>query len=139
MVCICLGFNCLFNLWNACNVVPLRGSLLNDFPITTHNWMSQKVKLVLIHQPFTVFSVTCYSQLRYVITFCYRFNCLPTKVKHVVWTSYLGRSLPLIFCIHVRLGPTYWGVIYLAKKIIRRWYFTCKKPENILCDGILHV
>jgi len=31
------------------------------------------------------------------------------------------------------------GVIYLAKKIIRWWYFTCKKPENIICDGILHV
>jgi hypothetical protein len=37
-----------------------------------------------------------------------------------------GRSLPLIFCIHVRSGPTYWGVIYLAEKIIRWWYFTCK-------------
>jgi hypothetical protein len=31
------------------------------------------------------------------------------------------------------------GVIYLAKKIIRYWYFTCKKHENIICDGILHV
>ena len=31
------------------------------------------------------------------------------------------------------------GVNYLAKKIIRWWYSTCKKPENILCDGILHV
>jgi len=31
------------------------------------------------------------------------------------------------------------GVIYLAKKIIRWWYFTCIKPENIICDGILHV
>jgi hypothetical protein len=51
-----------------------------------------------------------------------------------------GRSLPLIFCIHVRSGPIYWGGgIYLAKKIIRWWYFTCKKPENIICDGILHV
>jgi hypothetical protein len=30
-------------------------------------------------------------------------------------------------------------VIYLAKKIKRWWYFTCKKPENIICDGILHV
>ena len=26
------------------------------------------------------------------------------------------------------------GVIYLAKKIIRWWYFTCKNPENIICD-----
>ena len=31
------------------------------------------------------------------------------------------------------------GVIYLAKKIIRWWYFTCKKHKNIICDGILHV
>jgi hypothetical protein len=30
------------------------------------------------------------------------------------------------------------GVVYLAKKI-RWWYFTCKKPKNIICDGILHV
>jgi hypothetical protein len=51
-----------------------------------------------------------------------------------------GRSLPLIFCIHVRSGPIYWGgVIHLAKKIIRWWYFTCKKPEYFICNGILHV
>jgi hypothetical protein len=31
------------------------------------------------------------------------------------------------------------GVIYLAKNIIRWWYSTCKKHENIICDGILHV
>jgi hypothetical protein len=31
------------------------------------------------------------------------------------------------------------GVIHLAKKIIRWWYFTCKKLENIICDGVLHV
>ena len=31
------------------------------------------------------------------------------------------------------------GVIYLAEKIIRWWYFTCKKPANIIGDGILHV
>ena len=40
--------------------------------------------------------------------------------------SYLGGSLPLIFCIHVRLGPIYWGVIYLAEKILRWWYSTYK-------------
>ena len=28
-----------------------------------------------------------------------------------------GSSLPLIFCIHVRYGPIYWGIIYLAKKL----------------------
>jgi len=48
-------------------------------------------------------------------------------------------SLPLIFCIHVRSGPIYGRVIYLAKKIIRWWYFTCKKTQNIMCDGVLHV
>ena len=53
---------------------------------------------------------------------------------------YSGSSLPLIFCIHVRSGPIYWGgVIDLAKHITRWWYFTCKKLENILCDCILHV
>jgi len=31
------------------------------------------------------------------------------------------------------------GVIYLAEKIIRRLYFTCKKHVNIICDVILHV
>ena len=52
-----------------------------------------------------------------------------------------GGARPLIFWIHVRSGPIYWGggVIHLAKKIIRWWYFTCKKHENIICDGILHV
>jgi hypothetical protein len=56
-----------------------------------------------------------------------------------LWCKASGRSLPLIFCIHVHSGPIYWGVIYLAKKIIRWWYFTCKKPGNIICDGILLV
>jgi hypothetical protein len=60
-------------------------------------------------------------------------------IHYVTWSVSSGSSLPLIFCVHVRSGPIYWGVIYLAKKVIRRWYFTCKKPENIICDGILHV
>ena len=53
--------------------------------------------------------------------------------------SISGGALPLVFCIHVRSGPIYWEVIYLAKTIIRWWYFTCKEPETIICDGILHV
>jgi hypothetical protein len=61
----------------------------------------------------------------------------PQTPNHCLKDS--GSSLPPIFCIHVRLGPIYWGVIYLAEKIIRWWYFTCKKPENIICDGILYV
>jgi hypothetical protein len=72
---------------------------------------------------------------------------LPTYTQNVndcvqpMWLEEAGsgRSLPLKFCIHVHSGPIYWGVIYLAKKIIRWWHFTCKKPENIICDGILHV
>ena len=46
------------------------------------------------------------------------------------------------YILHTRAFGTYLlggGVIYLAKNIIRRWYFTCKKPENIICDGILHI
>jgi hypothetical protein len=50
-----------------------------------------------------------------------------------------GRSLPLIFCIHMRSGPIYWGGYLPCKKDYRWWYFTCKKFENIICDGILHV
>jgi hypothetical protein len=33
-----------------------------------------------------------------------------------------GRSLPLIFCIHVRLGPIYWGGGYLP----------CKKDYKVM-------
>ena len=36
-------------------------------------------------------------------------------------------------------GPIYGGVIYIAKKMLRLWYFICKKLENIICDDILHV
>jgi hypothetical protein len=38
----------------------------------------------------------------------------------------LGEFTPYKFFRHVRSGPIYWGVIYLAIKIIRWWYFTCK-------------
>ena len=65
-----------------------------------------------------------------------------SKWIYLLWNLTLlssGSSLPLIFCIHMRSGPIYRGVIYLAKKIIRWWYFTCKKRENIIRDGILHV
>ena len=41
-------------------------------------------------------------------------------------SSSSGSSLPLIFCIHVRYGPIYWGAIYLAKKIIRYGTFQNK-------------
>jgi hypothetical protein len=41
--------------------------------------------------------------------------------------SSLGEFTPSYIFIHVRSGPIYWGGIYLAKKIIRWWYFTCKK------------
>jgi hypothetical protein len=57
--------------------------------------------------------------------------------KHYVKPS--GSSLPLIFRIHVRSWLIYWGGYFIAEQILRWWYFTCKKPENIICDGILHV
>jgi hypothetical protein len=50
-----------------------------------------------------------------------------------------GRSLPLIFCIHVRSGPIYWGGYLPCRKDYKVMVFTCKKPGNIICDGILHV
>ena len=51
-----------------------------------------------------------------------------------------GAVLPLIFCIHVRSWPIYWGGYSPWKKyIIGWWYFTCKESENVICDGILHV
>jgi hypothetical protein len=69
-----------------------------------------------------------------------RVHCTWMDILWFVWCPSSGSSLPLIICIHVRSGPIYWGGgIYLAKKIIRWWYFTCKKPENIICDGILYV
>jgi hypothetical protein len=37
-----------------------------------------------------------------------------------------GRSLPLIFCIHVRSGPIYWGGLFTSQK----------RNQG---DGILHV
>ena len=37
-----------------------------------------------------------------------------------------GGALPLIFCIHVRSGPIYWGGIYLAEKIIMYGIFQNK-------------
>jgi hypothetical protein len=55
-------------------------------------------------------------------------------------TRPLGETTPS-YILHTCAFGTYLlgGGIYLAKKIIRWWYFTCKKPENIICDGILNV
>jgi hypothetical protein len=53
----------------------------------------------------------------------------------------LGEITPS-YILHTRAFGTYLlgGGGYLpCKKIIRWWYFTCKKLENIICDGILHV
>jgi hypothetical protein len=69
-------------------------------------------------------------------------NCYGITLPHPLSSSQSltpGRSLPLIFCIHMRSGPIYWGGYLPCKKDYRWWYFTCKKPENIICDGILHV
>ena len=40
----------------------------------------------------------------------------PTSKKMLSCTHPPGRSLPLIFCIHVRSGPIYWGGILPCKK-----------------------
>ena len=45
----------------------------------------------------------------------------------------------LYFAYTCVLGPIYWGVIYIEKMNIRCWYFTCKVPKHVICDGILHV
>jgi hypothetical protein len=65
---------------------------------------------------------------------------IPDHVFLVSIGWYLREFTPS-YILHTRAFETYLlgGGIYLAKKIIRWWYFTCKKPENIICDGILHV
>jgi hypothetical protein len=35
-----------------------------------------------------------------------------------------GGAFPLIFCIHVRLGPIYWGGYLPCRKDYQVWYFT---------------
>ena len=50
----------------------------------------------------------------------------------VYWQHSSGAALPLIFCTHVHSGR----IIYLAKRIIRWWYCTCKEDENDICDGL---
>jgi hypothetical protein len=62
-------------------------------------------------------------------------------VGNVLLGTTWPQGVPSYF-LHTRAFGTYLlggGVIYLPKKIIRWWYFTCKKPENIICHGILHV
>jgi len=54
---------------------------------------------------------------------------------------WLGGVTPS-YILHTRAFKTYLlggRVIFLAENILRWWYFTYKKPENIICDGILHV
>jgi hypothetical protein len=44
------------------------------------------------------------------------------------------------YVLHTSVFGTYLLGGYLpCKKIIRWWYFICKKHENKICDGILHV
>ena len=68
------------------------------------------------------------------------FNHITTCTKHQI-----GAQMPrgvhfLLYFAYTCVRDLFiGGVIYLAKKIIRWWYFTCKKPENIICDDILHV
>ena len=61
------------------------------------------------------------------------------EAKWCDWCPHLGGCTPA-YILHTRAFGTYLlGVIYLAKKIIRWWYFTCKEPKKIRFDGILHV
>ena len=54
-------------------------------------------------------------------------------------TCSLGGCTPS-YILHTHAFGTYLlGGIYLAKRIIRWWYFTCKEPEYIIGDSILHV
>jgi hypothetical protein len=46
---------------------------------------------------------------------------LAKLVKNLSSSCGPGRSLPLIFCIHVRSGPIYWGV-----------YLPCKKKNKVM-------
>ena len=50
----------------------------------------------------------------------------PSYIDAYTCAQDLGGALPSYICIHVHSGPIYWGVIYLAKKSIRWWYFTCE-------------
>jgi hypothetical protein len=65
---------------------------------------------------------------------CYNFYDLPFEI---VFTRGVHSLLYFAYtCVHdLYIGGTY----LLWKKIIRWWYFTCKKHENSICDGILHV
>ena len=51
------------------------------------------------------------------------------------------REFTPFYILHTQAFRTYLlrGLFTLQKKIIRWWYFTCKKPENIVCDDILRV
>ena len=41
--------------------------------------------------------------------------CCDASADQVQVSALSGGSLPLIFCIHVRPGPIYWGVFTLQK------------------------
>jgi len=72
--------------------------------------------------------------------------CRWSNITHIYWMQInieikaLGEFTPS-YNLHTRAFATYLlgGVIYLTKKIIRWWYFTCRKPKNIICDGNLHI
>ena len=71
-----------------------------------------------------MFMISC--KLKNLWTFLYsrvlnhlEFAALARGVHLKLRLGISGGSLPLIFCIHMRSGLIYGGVIYLAKKIIR--------------------
>jgi hypothetical protein len=65
--------------------------------------------------------------------------CENNSIK--LWILDLGENTPS-YILHTCVFGTYLlgvGGYLPYKKIIRWWHFTCKKPENIICGGILHV
>jgi len=69
-----------------------------------------------------------------VLFFPFHIACLVVQkmlyfAKHnILVSSILGEFTPS-YILHTHAFKTYlWGGIYLAEKIIRWWYFTCKKP-----------
>jgi hypothetical protein len=76
----------------------------------------------------------CFEHLR---TLCGGLD-LPTQ-KTLSWILASGSSLPLIFCIHVRSGPIYWGGYLTCKKYFKVMVFYIQTCLIMLESPILHV
>jgi hypothetical protein len=129
----------MWNLLCLCEAV-----FLNPKEFKVRGYHSSPLDLEILSPPFMKQVMTCYDfKIR---------DWSPKYLKHsiheickatnyIVWGWEPGEITPS-YILHTRAFGTYLlggGGIYLAKKIIRWWYFTCRKPKNIICDGILHV